>query len=418
MTVLRAFQSISSCRICGHAIEDFFAFGDMPLANELVADRAAAASQERFPLTLAFCPQCCLVQLRETVDPERLFRDYVYLSSNSASFVAHAATLVKRLVAARGLGSHSRVAEIASNDGYLLQHYAAEGIPVLGIEPARNVADLALRRGVETLAEFFSEALARKLASEGLAADVMHANNVLAHVARPTDVAAGIATLLKPDGIAIIEVPYLVDFLNRLEFDTVYHEHLCYFALTPLVRLFADAGLQLFDVERIPVHGGSLRIFVRHRGDVAPLASVTSLLEKERHWGIHRTATYRAFADRIRTFRPMMREFLGALKAKGYSVAAYGASAKGAILVNYCDVGQDLLEFVADLSPLKQGRCMPGVGIPVVSPAQLLARRPDYLVLLAWNFADEIIHQQAEYMRGGGRFVVPIPEPHVVAAGQ
>jgi SAM-dependent methyltransferase len=417
MSGSRAFRTVSSCRICNHAIEDFFAFGNMPLANELVADRAAAARQDRFPLTLAFCPQCCLVQLRETVDPERLFRDYVYLSSNSASFVAHAATLAKRLAAARGLGRQSRVVEIASNDGYLLQHYAAANIPVLGIEPARNVADRARRRGVETLAEFFSEALARKLAAQGLAADVLHANNVLAHVAAPTDVAAGIAALLKLDGIAIIEVPYLVDFLDRLEFDTVYHEHLCYFALTPLVRLFFDAGLQLFDVERIPVHGGSLRIFVRHRTDGAPLASVAGLLDEERHWGIHQIATYRTFSNRIRALRPMTRAFLGALKAKGHSVAAYGASAKGATLVNYCDVGPDLLEFVADLSPLKQGRCMPGVGIPIVAPSRVLERRPDYLVLLAWNFADEIIRQQADYARQGGRFVVPVPEPHVVVDG-
>jgi SAM-dependent methyltransferase len=412
-----AFLTVSSCRICNHAIEDFFVFGNMPLANELVADRAAAASQERFPLTLAFCPQCCLVQLRETVDSERLFRDYVYLSSNSASFVAHAATLARRLVATQRLGGHSRVAEIASNDGYLLQHYAAAGVPVLGIEPARNVADRARLRGVETLAEFFSEALSRKLAAQGLAADVMHANNVLAHVAAPTDVAAGIAVLLKVDGIAVIEVPYLVDFLQRLEFDTVYHEHLCYFALTPLVRLFSDAGLQLFDVERIPVHGGSLRIFVRHRSYSAPLASVTGLLDEERHWGIHDIATYRAFGDRIRAFMPKLRKFLGALKAEGHSVAAYGASAKGSTLVNYCDVGPDLLEFVADRSPLKQGRCMPGVGIPIVAPSQVMERRPDYLVLLAWNFADEIIREQADYVRQGGRFVVPIPEPHVVADG-
>jgi SAM-dependent methyltransferase len=419
MTGHRSFRTVLSCRICNHAIDDFFAFGDMPLANELVADRSAAARQERFPLTLAFCPQCCLVQLRETVDPERLFRDYVYLSSNSASFVAHAGALAKRLVAERRLGRDSRVVEIASNDGYLLQHYATAGIAVLGIEPARNVAEVAVRRGVETLTEFFSAALARKLAGEGLAADVMHANNVLAHVAAPTDVAAGIAALLKPDGIAVIEVPYLIDFLDRLEFDTVYHEHLCYFALTPLMRLFADAGLQLFDVERIPVHGGSLRIFVRHRRRAAaPLASVTNLLEEERRWGIDDVATYRRFADRVRAFRPTMRAFVADLKAKGHSVAAYGASAKGATLVNYCGVGPDLLDFVADLSPLKQGRCMPGVGIPIVPPTEVLARRPDYLVLLAWNFADEIARQQAEYLRRGGQFVVPVPEPRVLARGQ
>jgi SAM-dependent methyltransferase len=405
----------SSCRICGHAIDDFLAFGDMPLANDLVADAAAAAAQDRFPLTLAFCPQCNLVQLRETVDPERLFRDYVYLSSNSASFVAHAGALTERLVRERRLGAANRAVEIASNDGYLLQHYLRAGVPVLGIEPARNIAAIARGRGIETVAEFFSTALARRLAAAGLSADVMHANNVLAHVAGLTDVVAGMATLLKPDGIAIIEAPYLFDFLDRLEFDTVYHEHLCYFALTPLVRLFADAGLQVSDVERVQVHGGSLRIFVRRARGAPAASSVVTLLEQERRQGVGDIATYRHFADRVRAFAPTFRDFVTSLRASGHSVAAYGASAKGATLLNYCGVGPELLDFVADVSPLKQGRAMPGVGIPIVPPSELHTRHPDYVVLLAWNFADEIVRQQADYLRAGGRFVVPVPEPRIIA---
>jgi SAM-dependent methyltransferase len=404
-----------SCRICGHSIEDFLAFGDMPLANDLVADAGAAAAQDRFPLTLAFCPHCGLVQLRETVDPERLFRDYVYLSSNSASFVAHAAALAGRLVLDRDLDPASRVVEIASNDGYLLKHYARAGIPVLGIEPARNIAAIARKQGIETIEEFFSASLARQLAVDGLRADVIHANNVLAHVAGLTDTVAGIATLLKPNGLAVIEVPYLFDFLDRLEFDTVYHEHLCYFALTPLVRLFSDAGLEICNVERVQMHGGSLRIFVRHQ-QAAPLAApVEALLEDERRRGVGDITTYRHFADRVRSFAPTFRDFLVSLRAKDCSIAAYGASAKGATLLNYCGVGTDLLDFVADLSPLKQGRAMPGVGIQVVPPSELLARRPDYVVLLAWNFAEEIIRQQSEYRRAGGRFIVPVPNPHIVA---
>ena len=264
------FNRALSCRICGHPIEDFLAFGDMPLANDLVANAGVAATQDRFPLTLAFCPHCSLVQLRETVDPERLFRDYVYLSSNSASFVAHAGALAARLVLDRGLDPASRVVEIASNDGYLLKHYARAGIPVLGIEPARNVAAIAREQGIETIEEFFSAPLAQRLAADGLGADVIHANNVLAHVAGLTDIVAGIATLLKPNGIAVVEAPYLFDFLDRLEFDTVYHEHLCYFALTPLVCLFADAGLEICSVEHIQMHGGSLRIFARHRQAAPP----------------------------------------------------------------------------------------------------------------------------------------------------
>jgi SAM-dependent methyltransferase len=415
MAVPPLFNRTLSCRICDHSIEDFLAFGDMPLANDLVADASAAATQDRFPLTLAFCPQCSLVQLRETVDPERLFRDYVYLSSNSASFVAHAGALAGRLVLDRRLDAASRVVEIASNDGYLLKHYAQAGIPVLGIEPARNIAAIARKQGIETIEEFFSAPLAHRLFAAGLSADVMHANNVLAHVAGLTDIVAGIATLLKPNGIAVVEAPYLFDFLDRLEFDTVYHEHLCYFALTPLVRLFADAGLEIFSVERVQMHGGSLRIFVRRQQAAPPAASVEALLEEERRRGVGNIATYRRFADRVRNFAPAFRDFLVSLRAKGYSIAAYGASAKGATLLNYCGVGADLLDFVADLSPLKQGRAMPGVGIQIVPPSELRARRPDYVVLLAWNFADEIVRQQADYLRAGGRFVVPIPDPHIIA---
>lgn len=414
MATAQFFHEVSSCRICGHAIDDVLAFGDMPLANDLVADVAAAAAQDRFPLTLAFCPQCGLAQLRETVDPDRLFRDYVYLSSNSASFVAHAGALAERITRTRRLDAASRVVEIASNDGYLLRHYAKAGIPVLGIEPAQNIAAIARERGVETIAEFFSATLARRLAAAGKTADVLHANNVLAHVAHPIDVVAGIATVLAPEGIAVVEVPYLIDLLDRLEFDTVYHEHLCYFSLTPLVRLFADAGLEVCDVERIAVHGGSLRVFIRHAGKASALPSVEALLEQERHWGVRDIATYRRFAERVRAFAPTFRDFLAALRAKGHSLAAYGASAKGATLVNYCGVGSNLLDFVADVSPLKQGRVMPGVGIPIVAASELRTRRPDYVVLLAWNFADEIMRQQEDYLRAGGRFVVPVPDPHII----
>ena len=417
MAAAKFFHKVSSCRVCGHVIEDVLAYGDMPLANDLAVDAAAAAAQERFPLTLAICPQCGLAQLRETVDPERLFRDYVYLSSNSPSFVDHAGALTKRLVRERGLGAANLVVEIASNDGYLLQHYVGDGVPVLGIEPARNIAAIARARGVDTMDEFFSSALARRLAADGRAADVIHANNVLAHVAELTDVVAGIAALLKPDGIAVVEVPYLFDFLDRLEFDTVYHEHLCYFALTPLVRLFADRRLQVCDAERIPVHGGSLRVFARHA-----LISRRRLPSRP-YWptssagALPTSPPTGALPTRCMHLRRSFATSVRDLRAKGHSVAAYGASAKGATLVNYCGVGSDLLDFVADVSPLKQGRVMPGVGIPIVPPSELQTRRPDYVVLLAWNFADEILRQQADYLRAGGRFVVPVPDPHVIGGG-
>ena len=417
MSVERWLTKVASCRICGAPIEDFLAFGNMPLANELVDDRVAAEQQDRFPLTLAFCPRCSLVQLRETVAAQRLFRDYVYMSSTSASFVGHAAKLADRLVRERALGRASRVIEIASNDGYLLQHYARRDIAVLGIEPARNIAQIAMNRGIETLPEFFSSALARQLMAQDMAADVVHLHNVLAHVSELTDVAAGVATLLKPEGLAVIEIPYLLDFLDRLEFDTVYHEHLCYFALTPLLRLFENVGLQVFDVERIPVHGGSLRIFVRRLRRQEALPTVSALAEEERRWGVGSIATYQAFAEGVYAFRPILRNFLADLRSKGHSIAAYGASAKGTTLVNYCAIGADLIDFIADLSPLKQGRCLPGVGIPIFAPSELAVRKPDYAVLLAWNFADEIVRQQADYVRLGGRFIVPLPRPVVLPAG-
>ena len=414
----RLFSRVPCCRICGHAIEDFLEFGDLPLANDLVADAAEAARQDRFPLTLAFCPGCSLVQLRETVDPERLFRNYVYLSSNSTSFVAHAGQLAERLIRECSLGPASRVVEVASNDGYLLQHYNRAGVPVLGIEPARNIAAIARARGIETIEEFFSAKLARRLAGAGMAADVLHANNVLAHVADLTDVAAGVAAILKPQGVGVVEVPYLFDFLDRLEFDTVYHEHLCYFSLTPLVRLFADAGLRICDVERVPVHGGSLRIFVRHADGKTPSPKVRALLQREQRRSASDISIYRLFAEKVRSFAPMFREFVMSLRAKGHSIAAYGASAKGATLLNYCNVGPDLLDFVADVSSLKQGLAMPGLGIPIVAPSELKKRQPNYVVLLAWNFADEIASQQADYLRSGGRFIVPVPQPRVVAGGR
>lgn len=407
-------HAISACRICATPITDILAFGEMPLANDLVSATGDGPAEERFPLSLAFCPGCALVQLRETVDPARLFRDYVYQSSNSPAFVGHAAALARRLIADRSLGPTSRVVEVASNDGYLLQHYRQEGVPVLGVEPARNIAEIARQRGIDTIAEFFSSNLARQLVQSGSRADVVHAHNLLAHVAEPTDVAAGIAHILKPGGIAVIEVPYLIDLVERLEFDTIYHEHLCYFALTPLLRLFDDARLQIFDVERLAVHGGSLRLFIRHRGGETARPTVAALLAEERRWGVGDVATYHRFANRVRTFAPKFRDFIGALRSQGHSIAAYGASAKGATLINYCKVGRGLIDFVVDVSKTKQGMAMPGMHIPILAPVELLTRRPDFVVLLAWNFADEIVRQQAEYLQAGGRFIVPVPEPHVL----
>jgi SAM-dependent methyltransferase len=402
------------CRACDGPLEPFLALGDLPLANSLVPPETPAADQLRFPLTMTRCAHCSLVQLAETVDPSHLFRHYNYLSSNSAAFVAHAKTIADRLVRERRLGAGSLVVEIASNDGYLLQHYVAAGVPVLGVEPARNIAKVARERGVETISEFFSRDLALKLTAEDKAADIVHANNVLAHVPDLRGVLAGIAAVLKPDGVAVIEAPYLRDLIDKLEFDTVYHEHIFYFALTPLVAAFAAQGLTIVDVERVAVHGGSLRIFAQRADAGRASENVTRLLAEERAWGVDDPGRYGRFADAVRAFRPALRDFLGGLRAQSKTVAAYGAAAKGATLLNYCGIDYATIDFVVDRSPLKQGMAMPGVGIPVLAPEELMRRRPDYLLLLAWNFADEIVAQQRDYARAGGRFILPVPSPRVL----
>ncbi|HET9368808.1 MAG TPA: class I SAM-dependent methyltransferase [Vicinamibacterales bacterium] len=404
-------MSLERCRACGGTT--FFPVLDLgvtPLANSIVAE--ADAPQERFPLNVVGCQTCSLVQLTDLVPPERLFRTYTYFSSNSDEMVAHARTLVTRLVRERGLGAGSRVFEIASNDGYLLQHYVAAGVPVLGIEPATNIADVARGRGIDTISEFFGEPLAAVLAAEGRTADVIHANNVMAHVPDIRGFVAGLHRVLKPGGVAVIEAPYVRDLVERCEFDTVYHEHVFYFSLTALVRLCAAEGLIVTDVERLHIHGGSLRLFLTHDG--TPSARVRALLDEEQSLGIVSPAYYATFAERVNALRETIVTLLGHLKAGGATLAAYGAAAKGSTLLNYFGIDVTMLDFVADRSVHKQGRYMPGVGIPIVDAQALAERRPDYALLLVWNFAGEVLRQQDAYRRGGGRFIVPIPHVQVL----
>jgi SAM-dependent methyltransferase len=403
-----------ACRACGAAIEPFLALGDLPLANALVSLEKKLEEQTRYPLTMARCVSCALVQLLETVHPELLFRHYNYVSSNSSAFVRHAKDLVERLIVERGLNSQSQIVEIASNDGYLLDHYRAAGVPVLGIEPAVNIAHMARERGIETICDFFSQELAIQLARDGRTADVIHANNVLAHVPDLRGVVAGISALLRPDGIAVIEVPFWYDLVDRLAFDTVYHEHQFYFALSPLVPLFASQGLTIVDVERITVHGGSLRIFALPGEGRTARASVAALLADETALGVNDLRTYERFAADVGAFRQELRDFLARLRHQGKTIAAYGAAAKGATLLNYCGIGSETIDFVVDRSTLKQGLAMPGVQIPILAPGQLIQRRPDYLLLLAWNFAGEIMAQQSDYAGAGGRFILPVPHPRVI----
>jgi SAM-dependent methyltransferase len=415
------FTTATSCRSCATApLLPVLSLGRSPLANALVQPKAREQPEQRFPLEVLRCPACSLVQLSISVAPELLFRDYVYLSSVSDAFVAHARGLVERVVKTRAWGHDALAVEIASNDGYLLQHYRAHGIPALGIEPARNVARVAREQcGIDTIEEFFGRDLAARLAAEGRRADVIHANNVLAHVPDFNGVLAGMSLLLKDDGAAIIEVPSLRDMIDRLEFDTIYHEHLFYFSLTALRKAFARAALTIVDVEHLNVHGGSLRVFARRsdaQGTPDPEAAerVAAMLYAESTWGVDAPQRYEQFQDDVAGLKHKLVDLIRDLKRQGRSIAAYGAAAKGTTLLNYCGLGANEIDFVVDRSPVKQGLLTPGTLLAVHPPQKLVETMPDYVLLLVWNFAEEVMAQQAEYRRRGGRFIVPVPQPRIV----
>lgn len=384
----------------------------MPLANQLLSADQLLQPEPTFPLELGFCSTCALVQIDETVPPEALFLEYLYFSSFSDTMLASCEALAGRLVHSRGLDDRSLVIEIASNDGYLLQFYQRLGVPILGIEPALNIAPVAEARGIPTLAEFFDDALAVRLVGEGRRADVLHANNVLAHVPDQNGFVRGIARVLKESGVAVIEVPYVRDLVEGAAFDTIYHEHLCYYSVTALRTLFRRHGLEIQDVERIPIHGGSLRLFVGH--DDRKTSAVEKILQEERKLEMDQVSFYLSLATRANTVRNRLRDLLGDLQRSGARIAAYAAAAKGATLLNYCALGAEAIEYVVDRSEHKQGRYMPGVHLPIRAPEYLLESRPDYLLILAWNLADEIIRQQATYRARGGRFILPVPEVRVV----
>jgi SAM-dependent methyltransferase len=402
------------CRACGSTrLRSVVDLGETPLANALLDESALLRAEARFPLEVVFCEDCTLVQITTTVSPKQLFSQYVYFSSFSDAAVDNAKEIADRLVRALELTPASLVIEAASNDGYLLKHYQARGIPVLGVEPAENIAAHANKRGIPTRCAFFGREEAQRLADDGLRADVFHANNVLAHVADLNGFLAGLAIILKPNGTASIEVPYVRDLVEQMEFDTIYHEHLCYFSLTAISRALERHDLVVVDVEHIPIHGGTLRYFIRHRGQPVA-ASVSDMLADEERLGLTAFAYYADFASRIAKLKHDLTGTLRKLKAAGSSIAAYGASAKGATLMNTFEIGHGEIDFVVDRSTVKQGKYTPGTHLKILPPEALLERQPDYLLLLTWNFADEILAQQAEYRARGGKVIFPVPHVRIV----
>jgi SAM-dependent methyltransferase len=410
--------AVPACRFCGTGLaHSFVDLGTTPLANSYLGEADLAKAEPRYPLHARLCAECFLVQVESVVPPEEIFGDYAYFSSYSTSWVDHARRFADSSAARFGLGADSRVVEVASNDGYLLRHFVAMDIPVLGIEPAANVAAAAEAAGVPTEVCFFGAETARDLLARDLAADLLVGNNVLAHVPDLNDFVAGLAALLKPAGVLSMEFPHLLRLIQEVQFDTIYHEHFSYLSFLTVERVFSRHGLSVFDVEQLPTHGGSLRVFARRTDCEAhqTTAAVGRLRDAERAAGLDRLEAYSGFADKVAAVKAGLLDFLRRARAEDRTVVAYGAAAKGNTLLNTCGIDGELIAYVVDRNPHKQGHYLPGSRLPIHPPERIFETKPDYVLILPWNLRTEIIKSMDGVRDWGGRFVVPIPKIEVLA---
>jgi 2-polyprenyl-3-methyl-5-hydroxy-6-metoxy-1,4-benzoquinol methylase len=411
-------DSEKQCRFCASPLNHSFCdLGKTPLSNGYLKKEQLGVQEPSFALHAYVCEKCFLVQLEEMETPDKIFSDYAYFSSYSESWLDHVKKYTGAMVERFAFSAKDQVVEIASNDGYLLQFFKERNIPILGIEPAKNVAEVAIQKGIPTRIQFFGEKTAMDLVQEGVSADLLIGNNVFAHVPHLNDFVKGMKILLAPEGIITLEFPHLYQLMRQNQFDTIYHEHFSYFSLLTVEKVFQFHGLELFDVEELTTHGGSLRVFVKHQNSHRKIetAQLEELRKKEKEFGLDQLSTYLNYAQQVEKVKVSLLDFLRKVQLAGKTIAAYGAPAKGNTLLNFCNVTSDLLPFTVDLSPHKQGHYLPGSRIPIYSPAKIEETKPDYVLILPWNIKTEVMAQMKGIRSWGGQFVVPIPELQVIS---
>lgn len=404
------------CRICkNETLQKFLDLGRQPLANSFLTGDELKKPEPTYPLSLFFCSNCGLVQLDYVVNPELMFKNYLWVSGTSDTVPLHFQQLAEESTKISKADKNSLVVDIGSNDGTLLKGFRNIGVRTLGVEPAANIAEIARKSGIETVNDFFNSQTAERIRNDYGGAKIITATNVMAHIDNSYDLLSGVNVLLEEDGVFVIEVPYLVDMIEKNEFDTAYHEHLSYFAIRPLVKLFENFGMEIFDVKRFPIHGGTIRVYVKKKSSNLKISnSVNELLELEKNIGLDKFDTYLQFAERIRKLKEDLLSILKKLKSENKKIIGYGAPAKGNTLLNYFQIGADLLDYIADKNPLKHNLYTPGMHIQVVPVDRIEKDKPDYMLILAWNFSDEIIKQQQKFKEAGGKFIVPIPQPKIL----